>query len=170
MKIRNPWRTAFLVPATVVVTLVVQSALAVVTTNANKGAKKIAVVEAISGVSDTNPATDQDVPGASTSLTVPSSQTGIIVVRFSANSQCNFGAEGNKCNLGVLVDGALSGAVIFDTDDTGDNFFEAHTFQFASDVLGPGPHTVKLQYDTDGGGTSLTIGNGTLTAELWRVS
>src|SRR4051794_30506119 len=47
-----------------------------------------------------------NLPGATTSISVPGDEGALLMVRFTAESQCDGGGAGNFCSVRVLIDGA----------------------------------------------------------------
>lgn len=92
-----------------------------------------------------------NVPGMSVSANVPSGEKGLLVITFSAVSQCN-GTSGGFCHIRVLVDGtqANPGAVTFDSADDGPggsvNSYETNSMQFIAGPKSAGAHTVTVQW------------------------
>jgi hypothetical protein len=104
-----------------------------------------------------------DLTGASATINVPGPGNGLIVARFSAESQCS---SINWCSVQILLDGVemepASGMDFRFGDSQGGNPAGAHAMD-RSRVIGPGNHTVVVQYAVKVTGTfwlddwSLTI-------------
>jgi hypothetical protein len=92
-----------------------------------------------------------NVPGMAVTVTVPSGESGLLLITFSAQSQCN-GTPGNFCYVRVLVDGnvAQPGPIVFDSTDDGPynsvNSYEANSMQFVAGPKRAGTHSVRVQY------------------------
>jgi len=146
------------------------------TFTANKGANKVKI-QTNAFPSSTNSQTFTTL--TSTTLSIPAGQTGRFVIRFSGESTCNGGNAGNRCELVIFVDGEQDNVNpidqhTFDTDDTGDNYPEAHALERVSNVLGAGSHTIEIKWAVlnlmGGGNPTFTLDDWVFTIELWRVS
>ena len=175
---RRTGRTLGLVLATVLVTVGAQQVMAAISGGATLGAKSIAV--ASGGPNSTaNSSTFVDIPGAVVTVTVPQKQTGLVVGRFSAESRCNQGAATTACRVALAIFGPgfpPSGVILngagdqFDTEETGDNGYEAHAVQGWKGGLGPGTYTILARYHVTAMPTVFNLDTWALTAELWRSS
>ena len=109
-----------------------------------------------------------DVQGMSVSMTVPSGEQALLLITFSAETQCRDGnGSTTVCYLRVLVDGtnaALPGQVAFDTAGDGNAEFthETNSMQFVTGPLSAGQHPVKVQAFVDEIVSSFTFGGRTL--------
>ena len=92
-----------------------------------------------------------NVPGMVVNVTVPSAQTGLFVVTFSATGRCtNLAAFENVCRVRLMVDGleAPPGDVVWasSTDDGGlADATEPGSMQWVQGGLDPGQHVVRVQ-------------------------
>jgi hypothetical protein len=140
-----------------------------------KGGGPITAVKVVRGgdAQTTNSALSYvNLPGASTSISVPSHHTALILVRFSAESECDGGTFGSYCSARVLVDG--NGApptpnfdFAFDTDagvNTGYPIWQSSSMD-RSIVVGSGNHTVRVQWGVTDGGTTFRLDDWSLTVE-----
>jgi hypothetical protein len=99
-----------------------------------------------------------DLPGAATSITVPSGQKALILARFTAASQCgSLNPDDDGCNVRVLIGGIVADPVSagpFDTAEccsassNGDSL-ESHAIDRSRGPLGPGTYPVKVQWVAD---------------------
>jgi hypothetical protein len=95
-----------------------------------------------------------DLTGASTTITVPSSTTAILLIRFTGYSQCqgNPSLGGSICSVRILVDGQPVTPDLwgFDYSPTsgsiGTNPFTNKSFERATDKLTAGNHIVSVQW------------------------
>jgi hypothetical protein len=92
-----------------------------------------------------------DLPGASTTISVPDGSEAIFLARFSGESDC-FGRLGAWCSLQLLVGaGQASPAVgtdyAFDTvDQEAGNNWEGHAVERVLGPLGAGSYTVRVRW------------------------
>ena len=90
-----------------------------------------------------------DVPGMSTTVSVPAEQRAILLIRFSAEANC-WGYQGGLCKIQVLVNGtpASPGDAIFDTVTGSSTASERETYsmEFVAGPLSSGAHTVTVQW------------------------
>uniref|UniRef100_B8HML7 Peptidase domain protein n=1 Tax=Cyanothece sp. (strain PCC 7425 / ATCC 29141) TaxID=395961 RepID=B8HML7_CYAP4 len=94
------------------------------------------------------------LPGASTTITIPSGKRAIIMARFSAESVC-FGASG-YCSVRITANGTELSPVVgkdFAFDSTNNNnetsvSWESHSMDRSSRVLGSGTYIIRVQYAT----------------------
>jgi hypothetical protein len=139
-------------------------------------------ITAVSVVRETQPfnvnATSYvDVTGATTSITVPSGQRGLIIARFEATSFCVPGSGGVACEGDVRiliggVEGAPGGDTTFDST-MGNNSVnvEAHEIERSRGGIGglpAGTYQVKVQARVASGGV-LDLGARHLTVERSQV-
>ena len=171
------WRTASYVAAAVLLTLVVQSAMAGVgyTRSANMGATRLKVAQGYDFDDGSTFATGEKEI-VSTTVRVPAGTTQRLVISFSGASVCKSGPGGWRCVVRASVDGALGEQRIVDTDISSDSAFddfEPYMVQWVTSTLDPGQHTVTIYGGTDepAGTTRFYPGsNWTLVLEMWRVS
>ncbi len=173
--IRKP---VFAVAAVVALTLAVPQAIAVLSgQRANLGAQRMVTVTQDSAQeNDCGSAagcaqTFTQLPGASTTITVPSGQTARLIARFSGESRCTV----SWCSLRIVVDGTemlpASGInFAFDSGDGADDRFEGLAMDRTSKVLSAGTHTVKVEWALGGNNSSFWLDDWQLTVEEWRVS
>lgn len=112
-----------------------------------------------------------DLPGASTTITVPANTRAHILARFSAASSC--GGSG-YCDVRILINGLETEpdnvVPIFKYSDGG--AFDSRSIDRSSRVpLGPGVYTVKVQYRnaSENDGSSFALTNWSLTVERVKV-
>lgn len=106
---------------------------------------------------DSGAATSVDLPGATTTIKVPSGQKATLLVRFSGETTCYGGYSPgglDECFVQVLINGtpAAPGEVEFDTNNGNTEHplsFEAHSFEWSSDRLGPGTYAIQVQVRVD---------------------
>ena len=106
----------------------------------------------------------QTVPGAVVRFAVPRHSSRLVIVRFSATSNCSSGAAGDECGVRVVYDGNHLANPLFvyrfdshaGTDpQTGHasnvrDYGESHAME-RSFRVGPGSHIVEVQYRAFGG-------------------
>jgi len=92
-----------------------------------------------------------DVPGATVDITVPSSKTQLVNVRFSGESYC-FGASplGAWCSLRILANLSQMSPrsdsdFAFDASGAANDLWEAHAMERTA-ILGPGTYTITVQW------------------------
>jgi hypothetical protein len=104
---------------------------------------------------ETQSRTYVDLPGAATSITVPSGQKALIVARFTGASQCgSLNPDDDGCFVRVLIGGQEADPVNaghFDTAEccsgssNGDSW-ESHAIDRSRGPLGPGTYPVRVQW------------------------
>jgi hypothetical protein len=111
-----------------------------------------------------------NLPGASTTIHVPSGQHALILARFSAESRCSGGSAGQYCTVKILIGGssgkpATGSDFAFDSDSgAGNDWWESHSMD-RSRVLGPGTWTVRVQYAVTVATTTFRLDDWSLTVE-----
>jgi len=115
-----------------------------------------------------------DVPGATTSVTVPAGATANIVATFTGESACyGGGAVNGYCSVRILVDGSEATPVVgtdfaFDSTNGGTETFsswESHSVTRIATNVPAGSHTVTVQdAQIDGAGVTWRIDDWTLVA------
>jgi len=110
------------------------------------------------GLQETSSRTFVDIPGAATSIRVPSRQRGLIVARFSAASQCgSLNPDDDGCFVRILVGGVEAeptSAGPFDMaaccpNSSNGDAFESHQIERSRGPLPPGSYPVKVQWQAD---------------------
>jgi len=116
-----------------------------------------------------------DVTSMSFDMTVPSGQKALLVVTFSAETNCYTGAYTGYCNLRVIVDGHAAAP---DFVQWGQSIcaacqplWEVHSMQFVAGPLNAGVHTVKVQamVPHNGNGETFQLTHRTLTVLRSKV-
>src|SRR5205814_482584 len=136
----------------IALTLIVQVALGASATDVGKTLTSVKFLSDTS-VQTTSSTSFVNLPGAATSMTVPSNTKALIIVRFSAQSLCS-GDAGTWCSVRVLVGGVeadpAKGLIFhFDAADpqAGFGFAAAsHAIEREAGPLGPGTYPVTVQY------------------------
>jgi hypothetical protein len=139
------------------------------------GAAAWGVATSTGSVAATTSATSfVDLPGATATITVPGPENGLVLARFSAESACyQPGATiGNWCSVQILLDGAPMDPATgvdfaFDSTDAGtetSTSWESHSMD-RSLVVGPGNHTVVVQWVVTNGATIFRLDDWSLTIE-----
>jgi len=113
-----------------------------------------------------------DLPGASATISVPGPGNALVLARFSAESACyqSGGGGANWCSVRILVDGVeMDPASGFDfrfdtTDDRPVASRESHSMD-RSLVIGPGTHTVVVQWGVAFTGAEFWLDDWSLTIE-----
>jgi hypothetical protein len=142
-------RTIMLVGATALVTVLVQSAVAGVTSKPTEIRGRhiplVKVVRAAQGSATTS--NDWvDLPGATTQFTIPPGERWIALIRFSGDGDC-IGAPG-WCTLRVLVGGAEAEPATgpdFHWESANDSR-QARSVDRSAGPLDPGTYTVQVQW------------------------
>jgi hypothetical protein len=114
------------------------------------------------------------LPGATGTIAVPADESGLILVRFSAESQCSGGAAGNWCSVRILLDGtemdpAAGLDFAFDSVNSPDSFWEAASMDRSRAGVGSGNHTVTVQWAVTSASTLFRIDDWSLTIERAQV-
>ena len=136
-------------------------------------------VSIVRGVNSTSASSSSwaDLPGASTTVTVPSGHKAMLLARFSGESACD-GAGIETCSIRVLIGGveaapAAGIADAFDSNDSGQetsNSWQADSIERWRSPLGPGSYAVKVQYRTNDADGTFYLDDWTLVAERIKVS
>jgi hypothetical protein len=150
-------------------------AFALVTSDEGLWFHKVKVVRQTGG-SSTSTNGWVDLPGATTTVTVPSNHEDLLIVRFAAESACS-GAT-SWCSVRILVNGNEMEPVVgtdysFDGTDSGtetSSSWEAHAVERSDRVRGGCsgnglPATVTVQYRTNADGMVFRVDDWHLTVE-----
>lgn len=115
-----------------------------------------------------------DVPGATTTITIPSGQRRMIDARFTAESQCS---SSGWCSVRIVVIGPGGGLTelnpqagtdfAFDSGSGSDNW-EGHAIERTSPYLPAGTYRVKVQAGTVAGASFVRLDDWTLAVERIR--
>jgi hypothetical protein len=116
-----------------------------------------------------------DFPGATATISVPGPGNGLVMARFSAESACYQPAgntAGNWCSVLILVDGvemSPRAGLDFAFDSTNEgaetgNSWESHSMDRLL-VVGPGNHTVVVQWAVTGPDVTFRLDDWSLTIE-----
>lgn len=112
----------------------------------------------------TNAQVPTDIPGATTSITVPKGQKALLVVTFSGPSLCTNATSGFNCPLLVTVDGATGNPVpdptgyLWDTTVQPANSANRSLSLTVSKPVDAGSHTVAVRYGGSAvAGTQFTL-------------
>jgi hypothetical protein len=111
------------------------------------------------------------LPGAQTSITVPSGQRALIMARFSGESDCeNTSGDPGRCNVRILI-GGVEGApgsgddFAFDSNDyPGFDTRESHSMDRSRSV-NAGTYTIQVQYKVTPPAETFTLDDWSLTVE-----
>jgi hypothetical protein len=175
MESTRRWR--FVAIAAIVVCVVLGGQLAMAVTDGVAGKEITAVkVRRGSDATSTTSTTPVNLPGAVVTINVPASRRALLLVRFSAESECiTTGTSQRWCNLKILVDGSEfaqpESDFAFDSASNGvedDGSWEAHSID-RSIVVGSGTHTVQVQYRTTSADTTFRLDDWHLTVERSRM-
>jgi hypothetical protein len=122
----------------------------------------------------TSSTTFVDVPGAVTSLAIPTGTKGLIHANFSAESAC-YGPDPQNCSVRILINGieanpASGSDFAFDTNRGGDNpgnqfTGEAHSMERYLTDLPAGAYEVKVQFLSVSGSNTTQLDDWILTVE-----
>jgi hypothetical protein len=142
------------------------------------GGREISLVKVVRepAAQTTMSATFADLPGMSTTVRVPRGYRALILARFSAESYCSDSTDGFAGWCGVRIrigsadgepsDGSDPGTPFaFDSDSSGgDDYYEGNSMD-RSRVLGPGLHTVKVQWAVTNPSILFWLDDASLTVE-----
>src|SRR5262249_21654060 len=131
-----------------------QAALATITGTQSAAGQQPTYVSIVRGANSTAATGSSwvDVPGAATTVTVPSCHKGMLMARFSGESAC-VGTGVETCSVRVLIGGAEAApatgvADVFDSNDSGqeaDASWQADSIERWRSPLGAGSYAVKVQ-------------------------
>jgi hypothetical protein len=142
----------------------------------------LVAMQVVSGdtASDTSPTAFTDVPGATTSITVPADTTATILARFTAESRCAEIAppSENFCSIRIVVDAGEAQPVVgddfaFDSTNNGgedDASWESHAVERYVTGVGAGAHTVTVQRLVTAANTSFRLDDWTLVVEAFKTA
>lgn len=126
----------------------------------------------------TSSTTFVDVPGAVTSLNIPTGRKGLIHANFSAESAC-YGPDTQNCSVRILIGGieanpASGDDFAFDTNRGGDNpgnqfTGEAHSMERYLPDLAAGTYEVKVQFLSVSGMNTTQLDDWILTVERTTI-
>ena len=134
-------------------------------------------------VRDANPAETTstsfvDVPGATTTITVPSGTRALILARFSASSTCIGPVQVASCFVRIMIyksgttptEAFPSGVNLstFDTEQPSNGIsapFQAHIIERSRGGLSAGSYVVDVQFSVPNVGATLALVNWNLTVE-----
>ena len=157
--------------------LVVGATGTVVAASIAKSAKAVTAVKTLTtnDYLTTESTTYIDVPGMSTSISVPASQQALLIITFAAPTECSRVAGDTAeadCSVRVLVDGAavtpaesvLRSGRNAGGSNTGRGWM-ANAMQFVRGPLTAGSHTVKVQWKVFNfsGGSQFILNGASLT-------
>jgi hypothetical protein len=155
------------------------AALATITGTQSAAGRQPTFVSIVRGANSSSATSSSwvDLPGASTTVTVPSGHKAMLLARFSGESACD-GAGTETCSIRVLIGGveaapAAGIADAFDSNDSGQetsNSWQADSIERWRSSLGPGSYTVKVQYRTNDADGTFYLDDWTLVAERIKVS
>ena len=156
------WHLAVMLVAVVAVTGAVQAAIAA-TGGTSAGAVVAVGIARSTDASSTASLSYVNLPGALVNMR----GQGLLVVRFSAESECSGGTNGNWCSVEVLVDGVQakpdSGLdYAFQTNNGGT--WEGNAVE-RSIKVGPGLHHIRLRYAAVGSGTTFRLDDWSMSVE-----
>lgn len=184
MSLSRLLRAAAISIATVIATVAVTTALARTGPTSSIAGRTVTAVRVVrdaidNAYSETTTTTWTDFPGAATTITVPSNQQALILVRFSGESSCAAtSSEGTGyCSVRVLVNGVEaepSDGDLFAFGVVSEGTFkeyESHSVDRSLGPLAPGTYTVKLQWKTTvyTGIVAMTLDDWSFTVERVRV-
>lgn len=169
-------RPVALIATLAAVTLILRIAIAAPTTVSAGAVTKVKVVRDTrgDGFSSTTSQEFATVPGARTSVTVPSGTKGLVIVRWSGETSCTHAAPTTQfCTARIMVGNAqaepktvgaafvFAGAAV--SDSSGIRGFER-----SRGPVNPGTYPVRVQYRTTSG-AEFTVDKWHMTVELVRV-
>jgi hypothetical protein len=145
------------------------------TTASGGSITKVNVVRS-SDILNTSSTSYTNIPGASTSITIPAGEHAILVARFTTQEDCTVG-DGNpdgSCLARIMVDGAeaqpSSGGTIIDTVSGGSApGVRSAALDRSTAPLGAGTHTVQVQVKVTSGLMILEVTDWHLTVERVRA-
>lgn len=147
--------------------------------SATKGAKRIAVVTGSSTTATTS-TTVSDIPGATRTIVIPPSTTGLLLARFSGQSDCTGSTAGSLCLVRLMYQKNGAGQFLplvdapgwktFDSSEASSGGRESHATEWVSGSLGPGSYEIKAQWSVQASGMTFDIDFWTLVAEWWRTT
>jgi hypothetical protein len=155
---RKRLRRALIISLPVVVLTAVAGGAALAAVTGRAGSVTAVTVVSDTGLQETSSRTFVELPGATTTVRVPSGQRALILARFSAASQCgSLNPDDDGCFVRILVGGvpaAPAPAGPFDTaaccpnSSNGDSM-ESHAIERSLGPLPSGTYEVKVQWQAD---------------------
>jgi hypothetical protein len=125
-----------------------------------------------------------DLPGSTTTISVPSGHHALILARFSAESNCTDGSAPDFCTVRIRIGGASAAPAseidfAFDSVDDPSNCtnallgtncgWESHSMDRSRGPLGPGTYTVKVQWAVTDAAAVFRLDDWSLTIESVNV-
>jgi len=170
------WKTATLVLATVLITLMTHSAIARHIAGTTVSGTSITAVKVVreTASNETTSTSYVNLPGASTTITVPTGQKALILARFSAESVCYAGQQGHWCSVRILVGGVQAEPADgldfgFDSVEADQFLYESHSMDRSRGPLSAGSYLVRVQVAVTLSSVVFRLDDWSLTVERVRV-
>jgi hypothetical protein len=173
----TPRTGRFLIVALVGLVLLLATETVVLATVATKSGKAVTAVKTVTndGSDLTASTTYVNLAGMSTTMTVPSTQKALLIITFSAETNCYWeGQMTGFCGLRVLVDGSMPapGEVFFNSvavnSGTG-AAWQTNSMQWVAGPLNAGGHTIAVQWHVTNENVHFGIDRRTLTVLRSKV-
>ncbi len=140
----------------IVLGLVITTATAALAVDLVKSGKSVTAVKTITSdaFNQTTSSTFSNMPGMSTTITVPANQKALLIITFSGETNCLGNANG-VCLIRVMVDNnaAPPGEIVFDSVGRTVPFqqdpvfsYQSNSMQFVAGPLNAGQHQVTVQW------------------------
>jgi hypothetical protein len=116
-----------------------------------------------------------NLAGMSMTMSVPSSQKALLIITFSAETNCYWeGQMTGFCGLRVLVDGSMPapGEVFFNSVATNSGTgagWQTNSMQWVAGPLSAGSHTITVQWHVDNASVHFGIDRRILTVLRSKV-
>jgi hypothetical protein len=169
-------RIVYAAAAVLTVAGVTAVAFAATSTRTGGPITAVKVIRAAAGMIETSSRTYVDLPGASTTITVPEGHRGLVLARFSSSSQCgSHNPDDDGCFVRILVGGVEASPQVgpFDTafccpNNSNADAWESHAIESSRGPLPPGVYRVKAQWKATAEST-FSLWGWHLAVELARV-
>lgn len=179
-------RTILLIAAVAIAMLVAGGAAVAVTSTLRGGAiNQVSAVRGEDASAFNNSTMFTDIPGASTTISVPRGERGLILARYSAETICHI-VEGttntgdNKCSVRIMFVNNATGAELeaypcgqfanFAFDKRRPSLHRRATPCTRSVEVGRGTYSVKAQWAVTHGDVRFRVDDWSLTVEKARVA
>ena len=162
--------------AAIVVGALVLAATAAIASRTAEGGGSITGVKFVTenDAATTSSTSYVDLPGATTKIRVPRGQRALISARFSAESRCSGGIDGNWCSVKILI-GRKQGHprsgsdFAFDAVGASDDRWESNSMERYRGPVGPGRYRVRVQWLVTDAATEFRLDDWTLSVQRART-
>jgi hypothetical protein len=156
------WHLAVMLVAVVAVAGAVQAAMAAIGGTSAGAVVAVGIARSTDATSTTS-TSYVNLPGALVNMR----GQGLLVVRFSAESRCSAGTNGDWCTVEVLVDGVQAkpdSGFDYAFDSVDGDLWEGNAVE-RSIKVGPGLHHIRVRYAVVGSGARFRLDDWSMSVE-----